>query len=52
MPTPIKRLGMKDRYGESGAPLELISHFGLDGKGIAKDVAAWVKAVPQYKPGY
>ena len=52
MPAPLKRLGMKDRYGESGAPLELIAHFGLDGKGIAKDVAAWVKAVPQYKPGY
>lgn len=52
MPTPLKRLGMQDRYGESGAPLELIAHFGLDGKGIAKDVAAWVKAVPQYKPGF
>ncbi len=30
LPTPIRRIGMKDRFGESGEPNELLSHFGLD----------------------
>lgn len=29
MPTPMRRIGMKDRFGESGAPDELLKHFGL-----------------------
>lgn len=52
MPAPLCRLGMLDRYGESGAPLELIAHFGLDGAGIAEKVADFIASRPQYKPGY
>jgi transketolase len=33
-PTPMKRIGMQDRFGESGSPAELIEHFGLDAKHI------------------
>ncbi|TAH33979.1 transketolase family protein [Candidatus Saccharibacteria bacterium] len=33
-PVPIKRIGMQDRFGESGAPDELLTHFGLDAKHI------------------
>lgn len=33
-PTPIKRIGMIDRFGESGEPNELLEHFGLDAKHI------------------
>jgi transketolase len=33
-PTPMKRIGMQDRFGESGAPTELLEHFGLDAKHI------------------
>ncbi len=33
-PAPIKRLGMQDRYGESGEGPELMEHFGLDAKHI------------------
>lgn len=33
-PVPIKRVGMKDRFGESGSPEELLEHFGLDAKHI------------------
>ena len=29
LPTPMKRIGMKDRFGESGKPEELLNHFGL-----------------------
>lgn len=28
-PVPIKRIGMQDRFGESGEPNELLEHFGL-----------------------
>ncbi len=33
-PTPMKRIGMQDHFGESGAPEQLIEHFGLDAKHI------------------
>ncbi len=33
-PVPIKRIGMQDRYGESGEGPELMKHFGLDAKHI------------------
>lgn len=29
MPTPMRRIGMKDRFGESGTPDELFKHFGI-----------------------
>lgn len=34
-PVPITRVGMKDRFGESGNPEELLIHFGLTAKHIA-----------------
>jgi transketolase len=33
-PVPIRRIGMQDRFGESGDPTELLDHFGLDAKHI------------------
>jgi transketolase len=33
-PAPLKRVGMQDRFGESGAPDELLEHFGLTAKHI------------------
>jgi len=35
LPTPIKRMGMIDRFGESGKPDELLQHFGLTANHIA-----------------
>lgn len=35
LPTPIIRMGVKDRFGESGEPAELIEKFGLTAKHIA-----------------
>lgn len=35
LPTKLKRLGMRDRFGESGEPHELLHHFGLTAKHIA-----------------
>jgi transketolase len=33
-PAPLKRVGMQDRFGESGASDQLLEHFGLDAKHI------------------
>lgn len=33
-PAPMKRIGMQDRFGESGTPNELLELFGLDAKHI------------------
>jgi transketolase len=35
LPTPMIRIGMHDRFGESGQPNELLQHFGLDANHIA-----------------
>ena len=35
LPTALKRIGMQDRFGESGAPDELLKAFGLTGTHIA-----------------
>lgn len=34
-PAPMERVGMKDRFGESGKPDELLEHFRLTAKHIA-----------------
>lgn len=35
LPTPLRRVGMKDHFGESGEPNELLEHFGLTHTHIA-----------------
>lgn len=37
-PVTVKRLGIPDRFGESGEPAELLAHFGLSAAGIAEAV--------------
>ncbi len=32
LPVPIERVGVRDRFGESGKPEELFNHLGLDAK--------------------
>lgn len=48
LPMPIKRLGMQDRFGESGAPAELLKKFGLTGDAIALQAHDWMARMPQY----
>jgi len=33
-PVKLKRIGMRDRFGESGDPIKLLDHFGLTAKHI------------------
>jgi len=52
LPTPLLRIGMQDRYGESGEPMELFDFFGLTGEHIAKKVADFVHDKSQYHREY
>lgn len=48
LPMPLHRIGMRDRYGESGAPAELLDHFGLTGEKMARDIRQFCDDMPQY----
>jgi transketolase len=48
LPMPLLRLGMFDRFGESGQPNELLEHFGLTGTHIATQAHEWISHTPQY----
>lgn len=48
LPMPVLRMGMQDRFGESGEPAELLEHFGLTGKHIAMKAHEWCDRMPQY----
>ena len=37
-PAKVVRIGMRDRFGESGPAAELIHKYGLDAEGIVKTV--------------
>lgn len=41
-PAKVLRLGLKDVFGESGAPAEVLKKHGLDTAGIARDVKAFL----------
>ncbi|WP_366923812.1 transketolase family protein [Metallumcola ferriviriculae] len=42
-PVPVERVGVTDKFGESGAPGELLEHFGLTADEIAKAVKRVLK---------
>jgi transketolase len=48
LPMPVKRIGMYDRFGESGAPNELMDYFGLSGEKIVEQLHDWLKHTPRY----
>lgn len=43
LPTPMHRIGMRDRFGESGEPEELLEHFGLTAKHICHAARAVIE---------
>ncbi|KAB0578022.1 transketolase [Fusobacterium naviforme] len=43
LPTPVKRLGINDCFGESGPAKELVAKYGLDGAGVYKSIKAWLQ---------
>ena len=38
LPTPVKKLGMQDVFGESGSAAALVQKYGLDAEGVYKSV--------------
>lgn len=51
-PTPLKRVGIYDRFGESGKPDELLDYFGLTGEKIANTAKEFIETTPQYHREY
>ncbi len=47
-PVPMRRVGVKDRFGESGDPSELLEHFGLTSKHIILAAHIVVDKKPVY----
>ena len=38
LPTPVKKIGMQDVFGESGSASALVAKYGLDAEGVYKSV--------------
>jgi transketolase len=45
-PAPVKRLGVRDLFGESGSPEALYQRHGLDPRGIAEALRAFCASTP------
>jgi transketolase len=43
MPTPVKRIGVQDVFGESGPAAELLAKYRLDAQGIYEQVKEYLK---------
>ncbi len=41
-PTKVLKIGVEDRFGESGPAVELIKKYGLDAEGIYKKIKAFI----------
>lgn len=41
-PVPVKRIGIRDVFGESGSAIKLLEKYGLDGKGVYEAVKTFV----------
>jgi transketolase len=52
LPTPLYRIGINDRFGESGEPNELLDHFGLTAEKIVPEVQRFVHETPKYHQGF
>ena len=46
-PTPVRRHGVLDVFGESGTPEALYAKYKLDGPGITQVARAFAKEVPK-----
>lgn len=42
LPTPVKKIGMQDVFGESGSAAALIAKYGLDAEGVYRSVKAFL----------
>lgn len=52
VPAPLLRIGVQDRYGESGAPLEVHQKLGLADDTIVARAKEFIAQRPQYRAGF
>ena len=52
LPVPLLRLGVNDRFGQSGSANELLQHYGLDAETVAQRSSEFVQSRPQYWRGF
>ena len=43
LPTKLIRIGINDEFGQSGTPIELLKHYGLDAESIAERITKSIK---------
>jgi transketolase len=43
-PTPVRRLGTQDRFGQSGTGEDLFKEYGIDWEAIYNEALSWLKA--------
>lgn len=48
LPTPLRRIGIDDRFGESGSPAELLDLFGLTGEKMAETIEHFISNTAKY----
>ena len=52
LPTPLHRIGMRDHFGESGAPADLFDHFGLSPGKLTPSIKQFIDQTPKYHQGF
>lgn len=48
LPTPVKRLGVNDRFGQSGKSYELLAEYWLDAPNVLRSVLEFIEVTPKY----
>ena len=43
LPTPVKKIGVYDVFGESGSAVKLLEKYKLDGAGVYEQIKEWLK---------
>ena len=43
LPTPVKKIGVYDVFGESGPAVKLLEKYKLDGAGVYEQIKDWLK---------
>ncbi len=52
LPTPLRRLGVDGRFGESGAPTEIFAALRLDPEGLLASTREFLDHTPRYHQGF
>ncbi|PID32687.1 transketolase [Candidatus Saccharibacteria bacterium] len=52
LPVPILRLGVNDKFGQSGEAGELLEYYELDAKSVTEKIRKFVQKTPPYRRGF